>query len=154
MKYYDASGKEITLRPDEAKEIIFKDGYKKVRMISIENDFGKGHFFSPRKRIFLSMVEEGPINLFIYYKTTSVPGTAMGANGAMSMNHSNSEAVFLMQKGPDGEIRGAKEMGFKKDMIDYVKDCEKLVQLIQNKTFLRRDVDSIVYYYNNKCQSN
>lgn len=55
VKYYDAAGKKIILKPDNAKEIQFKYEDEEVRMLSRYNSLGIGNIFSLSTNIFLKL---------------------------------------------------------------------------------------------------
>jgi len=44
------------------------------------------------------------------------------------------------------------DKSFKKAASEYFKDCLKLVKMIQDKTFTKRDLEEIVEFYNDECE--
>lgn len=150
VKYYDESGKQLTLKPDDAQEIRFTIGNETVRMLSRINTLGGGSLFSTLRNIFLRLEIDGPLKLFHYYYTQTSPGMYSGSTGAMTGGYSYSVENMILQKG-NGELKQPRSLSFRKDMRDYFSDCPDLTEKIDSKDFRRADMEAIVIYYNAHC---
>ena len=151
VKYFDSTGKKITLRPDDAKEIRFKYEYENVRMLSRYNSLGLGSIFSMSTNIFLKLEIDGKLKLFNYYYTQQSGGTYNASTGMMTGGYAYSVEKYILQKG-DGELKRPKGLTFKKDMIEYFSDCPALVENIERNYFRKDDLKSIVRFYNSNCR--
>ena len=150
VKYYDSNGNKIVLRPDDAKEIQFNDGYEDVRMLSRYNSLYLGSIFSTSTNIFLKIEIDGKLKLFNYYYTQSSGGMYNGATGTMTGGYSYSVEKYILQKG-ELELKRTKGLMFRKDMVEYFGDCPELSKKIQEKEFRKDDMQAIVRFYNNNC---
>lgn len=149
VKYFDKTGKKITVWPDEAKEIQFKYNFENVRMLSRVNTIG-GKIFLARSRIFLKLEKEGKLNLYSYYFTQHSGGMYNASTGMMSPGYSYSAERYVLQKG-DQELKQPKTLSFKKDMAQYFSDCPTLVKQIESRDFRKGDMEQIVDFYNQRC---
>jgi len=145
VKYFDSTGKKITLWPEDAKEIQFKYNNHNIRMLSRKNLIE----FSADTAIFLRLVVDGELKLFYYY-ALAILGTNSTSTGMVNMSSSARDELFIMQKGND-ELFDTGRFTFRKDMMEYFSDCPALSKLIETKEFLKDDVAEIVNYYNSKC---
>jgi hypothetical protein len=150
VRYYDASGKLVTLKPDDADEIRFTVSNKEVRMLSRVNTIGGGNIFSNQANIFLRLEIDGPLKLFHYYYTQTSPGMYSGATGAMTGGYSYSVENLILQKG-NGVLKQPRSLTFRKDMREYFSDCPQLTERIEARDFKRADMEAIVIYYNSNC---
>jgi len=150
VKYYNSDGTKVILRPDDAKEIRFNDGYEDIRMLSRYNSLGIGSIFSTSSNIFLRLEIDGNVKLFSYYYTQSSGGMYNGATGTMTGGYSYSVEKYILQKG-ELELKRTKGLMFRKDMVEYFSDCPELAEKIKEKEFRKGDMISIVRFYNNHC---
>lgn len=150
VRYYDESGKKQTLRPDDADEIRFDYLGMEVRMISCVNTLGGGNIFSTSSRIFLKLEIDGPLKLYRFYFKQSTPGYYGGAGGAFSPGATYTVDNLIFQKG-NGPLKQPRTLGWKKDMLDYFRDCPALSELIESKDLRRKEIEAIVLYYNRNC---
>jgi hypothetical protein len=74
-----------------------------------------------------------------------------GAGGGMTGGYSYNVEQYILQKG-DEPIKRPRTWSFKKDMAEYFQDCPALVERIESKEFRKNEVESIVVFYNTKCQ--
>jgi hypothetical protein len=152
VRYYDENGKRQTLRPDKADEIRFNYDGKEVRMISCSTRLGDTEINSARKRIFLKLEIEGQLRLYRYYyvdyKSTYNNTSPTGAGSAVPAT--SIDDIFIFQKG-GGPLKQPETMRFKKDMLEYFKDCPQLQDLIESKDFRRKEIEAIVLFYNHNC---
>lgn len=154
VKYVDENGKKQTLKPDDAREIIFTYNNETVRMLSRLNTLqfvGGTILLSSGDNIFLKLVEDGPVQLFLYYYTQNTPGTINPSSGAMTGGFMYDTDRYILQKGVRGELKQIKGMSFRKDMAEYFADCPELVKKIEEKEFKREDMEAIVRFYNAQC---
>jgi len=155
VKYYGTDGKKIVLKPEQAKEIQFKDGYQEIRMLSRENTLGGGNIFFGSSNIFLKLEMDGSIKMFKYFYTQTSPGMTVGGGGMaggtiMVGGGSYNVEKFVLQKG-NSELKRPRGLFFRKDMIEYFSDCPELAKKIENKDYTSDDLDAIVRYYNSQC---
>ncbi|WP_290699394.1 hypothetical protein [Lacinutrix sp.] len=98
-----------------------------------------------------------------YYKHSYVYGadSASGLDGTINTNaHSGFRQSEYFVKRKDeilatylstgGQVIFAKN--FKKAILDYFKDCTKLIAKIENDTSKKRNISEIVEFYNTKCE--
>jgi hypothetical protein len=150
IKYYDkASGKKITLRPEDALEIGFRYGNVAIKMLSRSYSFSNNPFSNDGK-IFLRLQIDGPLKMFRYYYTQSSPGHFNGATGAMTGGYSYNVEQYVLQRG-DEPLKWPRTWSFRKDMKEYFSDCPALVEMIDSKEFRKNEVEAIVEFYNSKC---
>ena len=153
VKYFDFNGKKIKLIPDNAEEIRFKYNNEDIRMLSRYNSLDIGDIFSMRTNIFLKLKVEGKLMLFEYHYTQKTGSMSKGIPNDMTMPVGMSypvERYNILQKG-DGELKRPKGLSFRKDMMNYFSDCPELSQKIENKEYKKRDLESIVRFYNSNC---
>ncbi len=152
VKYYGKAGKVLILRPDEATEINFTYGNQAIRMLSLSNSIGYGNnIFNTNSNIFLKLEIDGPLKMYRYYYTQSTPGIDNGATGGMTGGYTTNVEQYILQKG-NGELKRPKAWSFKKDMKEYFEDCPALVERIDSKEFRRKEVESMVTFYNAQCK--
>ena len=151
VKYYDSDGNKVILRPDQAKEIRFNDGFFEIRMLSRYNSLGLGSMFSMSTNIFLKLETDGYLKLFRYYYTQNSVGMYNGTTGTMTGGYSYSVENYILQKG-NLELKRPKGLMFRKDMIEYFSDCPELSKKIEGKEFRKNDLESIVRYYYIHCE--
>jgi hypothetical protein len=151
VRYYDASGKKVTLRPTNAQEIQFTHNFKNIRMLSTNNTLGLGSLFTNNTKIFLHLEMDGQLKLFRFYYTQNNAGMYNPSTGGMTGGYSYTVENYILQKG-DGELKRPRGITFKKDMAEYFKECPKLVEMIESKDFRKGDLESIVRFYNSYCK--
>jgi hypothetical protein len=150
VRYYDESGKKNTLRPDDADEIWFEYEGMEVRMISCVNSIGGGSLFSTSSRIFLKLEIDGPLRLYRYYYKQTTPGYYGGPGAGYSGGTTYTADNLIFQKG-NGPLKQPRTLGWKKDMLDYFRDCPALHERIESKDLRRKEIEAIVLYYNQHC---
>lgn len=103
-------------------------------------------------------LEVGKVNLYtIETHTSSAPIYTGGAGGGWTGGGFSYQINNLyVQK--EGEIKvthlgstGLFSKNFKKAASEYFKDCPDLTEKIMNKEFKKRDIRTIVKYYNESC---
>ncbi len=163
VKYFDATGKKTSLRPDDAKEIQFKFEFENIRMVSRYNSLGLGNMFTTNSNIFLRIIIDGNLKLFMYYYTQRTPGMVSnagsfgpsggftGTSSFMTGGAAYSVERCILQKG-NGELKRPKGLTFKNDMVEYFSDCPSLVKKIESKDFRKDDLNFIVEFYNKNCK--
>ena len=151
VKYFDSLGTKRVLRPDDAREIRFSYDYEDVRMLSRVKNDGMGNIFSADSCIFLKLEVDGPLKLFSYYYSQSNPGMYNASTGMMTGGYSYTVEKYILQKG-NGDLKRPRGLTFRKDMMEYFADCPVLAGKIEAKEFKRRDLTSIVRYYNLHCR--
>jgi hypothetical protein len=141
VRYLDAKGKKRWLKPDQAKEFRFSLNGQGFRMVSRPY---VGSLFAASPNVFLLQVIDGPVKMFEYRMTTR------SAGGPNMPSTSNQTISYLLQRGEE-KLNEPNVFGFKKEMAEYFADCPKLVALIEEKEFKRRDIGEIVIFYNTQC---
>ena len=140
MAYFDSSGKKRRLIPnDSIKEIRFNDGSNELRIICVPNSIER---ILTTKYIFLQLEIDGKLRVFKYFFVTS-SGMQRGVPNYGLMN------TLVFQKG-DGELKIFRNTN--KEISEYLSDCPELVEKIESDFFKKKDVLSIVEYYNSNCK--
>ena len=67
IKYIDATGKEMTLRPEEAREVQFTYKGEDIRMVSRRNTLRLNSPFSSKTYVFLKLEIDGELQMFTYF---------------------------------------------------------------------------------------
>lgn len=151
VKYTDPTGKKNTLRPNHAKEIQFSFGHESVRMLSVRNTLGAGNIFSNNEYIFLKLSMDGNLKLFNYFFNQQSGGFYNGSTGTMSGGNAYSVEKYVLQK-DNGDLVRPTGLTFKRDMVEYFRDCPALVEKIEHRDFRKSDLEAIVRYYNSNCR--
>lgn len=143
--YFDKSGKRNVLKPEDATEFRFEYNGEEVRMISVDGDLEDGAPMTWGSRIFLKLEIDGMVRLYRHdYTQTNYSST-------MAMSTSYNVERYLLQKG-DGKLKRPRTLTFKKDMVQYFSECPELCDKIESKEFKKRELESIVEYYNTQCK--
>jgi hypothetical protein len=155
VKYTDSFGIKKTLRPEQAKEIVFNFNGEEIKMISIpkSGDISLGRAFSSSTSFFLKLEIAGKMCLYYYeyreYKQTGFGGTTSGA--PTSTGYFAYVDKFLLQK-KDGPLKWPRELSFRKDLMEYFSDCPELATKIDKKEFKKDHLIEIVRFYNSYCK--
>ncbi len=111
-----------------ALKIRGKDGYKVVKQ-----------------------VVEGPVSLYEYYTTVTVPG-------GVGMNTMSYTFLHYLIKREDGShaIELPTSNNYSKEykyiVYSYLNDCPSLMEKVSNNEFRKKDLSAVIRYYNEKCQ--
>ncbi|MFK7901007.1 MAG: hypothetical protein AB8B61_09645 [Cyclobacteriaceae bacterium] len=151
LKYIDSEGVKKILRPTEASEIRFDYNSESIRMLSRKNTLEWSNVFFSNTNIFLKLEIDGELQLFNYYSTQSSPGMYNGASGMMTGGFSHRTHNLILQKSNE-ELNQPFWLSFKDDMMEYFKGCPDLSDKIKHKEFRKKDLRSIVTYYNTNCK--
>ncbi len=148
----------ITLKGDTLLgKVSFSDGKSYVQTITLKKEKGKSHF---KVYEIKSLVINGD-----FYKTIKVYGKyQLGLvikEGYLSMykildievSTSNEYATSVLIKF-DGSILIVPNIGFKKQLIAFLKDCKVVVDGLENKEYKKSDVGKMVDDYNNCMKKN
>lgn len=146
VKYYDASGKKKVLKPKQAKEISFNDGSQMIRMLS--RAYKEPGLATKKKPLFLKLEVDGEVKMFTYYD--SRPFLISLPNGANNRVPGGGVEIELIQK-ESSTLKKPKELAFRKDILAFFSDCPELAQKIEARDFRRRELASIVQFYNLTC---
>ena len=143
--YFDKKGNKHKLRPGEADEIHFDFKGEHVRMICVDNNLYSGSIFRGNgRKIFLRNFIEGPLSLFEFYYESQ---TMAGPNGQMVRNIH----VDYVLKKYDGPLFIPVHIGFRKSMLQFLDDCPAVVEKLQDRELRRRNLETMVKYYNEQC---
>lgn len=152
IKYSDSTGNKFAIKPDQANEIRFIYKNEEVRILSRYNSLRLGNIFSMNKKIFLKLEIDGKLKMFKYYFTESSPVMYNSSSEVTTGGYSHSEDKYILQKGEEELVR-LKGLTFRKDMMEYFIDCHELSKKIQSKEYRKKDIETIVSYYNSNCEN-
>jgi hypothetical protein len=164
IMYFDTSGKELELLPEQAKEVCFKFQNEEIRMVSCIVQSDKNSLFQKNKNIFLRIKSTGLLKHYRYYMTNTV------IINPDYLNHLNQSNTFplkqkcelnsityldILQKGSDPYfIPSNKNTNrFLKDMKEYMSDCPEVVRNVETKAYTEADITVFVKDYND-CNIN
>lgn len=147
IKYFDSAKNMVVIKPDQAEEIRFFYQAEEVRMLSRYSTRRLKSAFSKNYKIFLKLEIDGNIKLFKYYHTESSPLMYNSSSELITEGISYQVDKCFLQKGSQ-ELAKIKGLTFRKDMMEYFNDCSELSQKIENKEYRKKDIESIVNYYN------
>jgi hypothetical protein len=142
VRYLDKNGKKKKLRPDQADEIRFRWDDQDIRMLS------RTPIHHSRKKKFMHIYLDGRVRIYEYIKTYRFTGRQ-----GMSYARINT-AIYGYFERPGEKMIVPKAIGFRKQMKNYFKDCEELVNRIKGKVYSRRDMEDIAKFYNSRCPEN
>lgn len=130
---------------------IYSSGYAAIYTeLSVKNKIDK--------KIVEIMTEGDKVNLYrIASVGYSTMGSPMGFGGAPTMTYAYSINNFYVMKNGDklATHLGSNQLfskNFKKAASEYFKDCPSLVEKIKTKEFKKRDLKTIIDYYNEDCK--
>jgi len=152
IKYIDSAQIKHKLKPADAKEIRFEYNGDTIRMLSRFDNLSYNSDGSTK--IFLKLLIDGPIKLFDYsVKNSSMAMPAGPGPGTAPMITTYTYNRYVLQKGV-GDLILYSKMNFKNEMPIFIKKCPDLVRLIQDKVYVKSDIERIVTYYNTNCGIN
>lgn len=105
----------------------------------------------------MEVVTKGKITLYKIVTQSTTQTVGAGPNGQMMMGPTFTISNYFVGKEGTKEVeritsRGALfEKNFRKAAMKYFEDCPKLVKLIEDRTYKKRDLEEIVKFYNEKC---
>ena len=146
----------------KSKKYHFKD-LKSVKMDTYDGT-KKYIYLKVKGKGLYSIVEEvslGSVNLYKKVSEGYTAGAPMGGVGSgapmMTSEHYYSISNYYVKKGNEAEIThlGSTSLfskNFKKAASLYFKDCQALVNKIEQKEFKKRDIEKIVTFYNQECK--
>lgn len=153
VRYLDPLNNECYLSPEDAKEYRFEHKGKLIRMISCVNTLS----LDPGRalQIFLQLEIDGPLKLYKHYTRGSSGGMYSGGapGGGTTMYGNGQSSNYALKMGSE-DLVYYDNINFKNDFPAYLKNCPELVQLIQDKVYLKKDIEAIVTFYNTKCGKN
>jgi len=150
IKYYDSAKNKVVIKPDQVEEIRFIYQDEEVRMLSRYSTLRLESVFSKNYKIFLKLQIDGKLKLFKYYHTESSPVIYNSSSEVMNEGFSNQVDKAILQKG-DEELVRIKALTFRRDMMEYFSDCQEISQKIGNKGYRKKDIETIVNFYNSYC---
>jgi hypothetical protein len=155
VEYYIDDKKTEKLKPGTVKEIMFELEGEKVRMISCVNKDQaiEGFFTSSDGYIFLRILRDGKLKLFVFYRTnTSSPPVSAGSTLRVSAAGFSEEIPKYIFQKSNGDFVKVHGVSFRKDMYFYFFECLELAKKIDDKTFKKTDIERIADYYNSFCR--
>ena len=112
-------------------EYIFCDKYNKFRL--------------------MQLVVEGEVNLYKIEDTNIVITSNGGDIKSRSFYTSKTEEYFVKHIKDKTAIDIL--FGFKKKVARFFSDCPDIIEMVNDKTFTRDDIELIVVYYNKNCST-
>ena len=143
VKYIDSSGKQVKLNPDIATEIRFRFKGKSIRMISVPRKGWNSGISLTNDNIFLRIVIDGNVKMFIYYYNVPIP---VNSNGSAI----GTEGDYLLRKG-DELLKCIENIKFESIVKEYFSDCSDLVAKINEREMNRDYLEWIINFYNKNC---
>jgi len=137
IKYYDINGKKKIIKPRDAIEIQFTMNNKLIRMLSRKMNFNTNKRSLLDSVMFLKLEEDGYLKLFSFH--------------TLDMGNMNRNKSYLLQKGKD-ELKWVNTVRIKKDLIEYLADCNSVVEMINQYNFFTKGLVPIVTHYNSICR--
>jgi hypothetical protein len=137
IKYYDINGKKKIIKPGDAEEIQFTMKNKLIRMLSRKMNFNTNKRYLLDSVMFLKLEEDGYLKLFSFH--------------SLDMRSTNGNKSYLLQKGKD-ELKWVDTVRIKKDLIEYLADCNSVVEMINRYNFFLKGLVPIVEHYNSICR--
>ena len=150
VAYFDEANNKKILKPDDARQIMFTHQGEEIIMVSKINTIDAGTIFNTSTHIFLRLRIDGKLKLFSYYSSSYSPGMYNPTTGMTSAGHSYSFSNFVLQLGGRGLFH-PRGIGFRKEMMEYLRDCPAVVRLIESRELRKGDLEAIVMQYNQKC---
>ena len=150
IAYFDEANNKKVLKPDQARQISFTHSGEEIVMMSRVNTLDGGTIFNTPTHIFLRLQIDGKLKLFNYYSSSYSPGMYNAGTGFTSAGHMYSFSNFVLQLG-EKEPLHPRGIGFRKEMMAYLRDCPDVVSLIESRELRRGDLEAIVMLYNKKC---
>jgi hypothetical protein len=148
LKYYNENGEKIILRYSEVDEIQIINAEGRItRMIRHINPFQVPCDWCEPQYFFLRLLIDGEMKLLQQNVSSSAVGS--GINGTSNLGNYNKSYLYY-QKGEE-EIFIPNDILFKREMIEYLSECEELVNKIKTKEYKKRDAFKIVEFYNSYC---
>ena len=144
IKYTDHNNQKNVLRPNDALEIRFHHKNEEIRMLSRYNPL-------EMKETFLKLETDGSLKLFTYFVTEKSQKMHTLPEDHIKEEHTFHHEHFFLQKDTE-ELRRVKHLNFKRDLAQYLDDCPDLAGKIETRDFQRKDLQSIVQYYNMNCR--
>lgn len=147
--YYNNSFQQIKINADDVEEVRFRYDDQEFRMISVYDNIKLSTKHSPNGKIFLKLMEDGPLRMYEYF--FRVEGFML-ANWETGASSGTLDVVkkYILQKN-EGELTRFKEVGFRIKMAGYVSECEDLAYKISSKQYIADNIRAIVSYYNTSC---
>lgn len=147
IKYFDSTGKKITIKPDQVSEIQFEYRYEEFRILSRKKSSGLDGICSNQDHIFLKLEVDGKLKMFSYYHMESMPMVYSASGSVMTGVYFYPVDKYVLQK-ENEELMIPGELSFRKEMMEYLKDCPELFRKIENKELRKKDLETIVGFYN------
>lgn len=94
---------------------------------------------------FMQVVSKGQVSIYRFDYMVQSQGAK-----SQKLNNSYIQSDFYLKKEGETEMVLVRKLGFKKTMLEYMKDCPLLVMKIKNKELKFKHLHQIVVYYN-KC---
>lgn len=105
-----------------------------------------------RKFRLLELVIDGEVCLYkmqrdvIVYNNAQIEGRHIGSGSYID----KTEPEYYVKHKKDTTATNIL-FGFKKKITRFFSDCEDIIEMVEDKTFTRNDIELIVVYYNKNC---
>ena len=141
INFTDHNKVQRELKPHQAKEVCFSYNNITTRLLQRQDHLNleKKMFKKEKSYIFLKLEVDGKLKLFSFYYTQHV-----------SMDFSFQAKFMIFQK-EQGLLYMPKNTSFRRSMMRYLEDCDKVKQRLDLKMYGKGDEEEIVKDYNDKC---
>lgn len=144
IRYFDENRKRRHFKPHQAKEVFFEYYGEEVRMFSHPAPNRMMNLLSFSSHVFMKLDIEGELRLFTYFskETNDVDDDFFYGD--------NINEKYYLQKGNEA-LKNPNFFKFRKDMMNYLGDCDEMVEKLEEKDFRRWDIWEMVRFYNRVC---
>ncbi len=135
----EGSNKVVTYKPDEL--IVYLSGVDLYFAKELEGG----------DKSFVKQVLRGYLSLYSEFVVTTNPASAPGTPGGGTLSGSSSTVYYLQKVGELILTRVNSSFldgSFKVQMLKYLSDAPNLCKQIESKALKRKDIERIVYLYN------
>lgn len=147
-------GNRIVWRTGLAVKDIIKIDDQKFKIRDTRGYFDKGIYYGRVGGEYAKRIVHGKLN--VYYTETMVSTMSTDVTGKTNWSN-RTVCIHYVQVGEDGEL---KPIAGQKDILKYVKDCPKSVEMIDKKNSqirkaIRKNynyLNNVFITYNNGCQ--
>jgi hypothetical protein len=165
IKYYDNFLRKQKIKISLVKELYFKIGTDEYRMVAFKNTMKiwDGNHLAP-KYILLFETQKGSLSNYsfkysdspkhVYSPQFNSYGPGVGYTGGgysystSRYDYGNFINVLVLDGKPPIKLTKLK---FKKPLLKYLANCKEVVTKIENETYGKKDLKTIVEEYNKVC---
>lgn len=144
--FVDKDNMPQMIKPRDVNKLVFEANGETITMltckntINIDNQLGNSHY------IFLKLIIDGYVKLYEYYIKENTNSHCNPGAGVYFDERSAADK-YCIQLGNSDLIK-VKGISFKKDFTNLFADYQVLSDKINNKTYTKEDIQTIVNEYN------